>query len=615
VKYEPICPFLFSNAYIHDIELLGMVNHFIKHNQLNFFTNPLVDGQVNATVLGVYSPDGYNLVVDKSFLHPAVFQNTRSLYLGTSIALIEQDLFKSWTRLERISFSMLSLKSFFYKCGLEWTNSLNSNLNYTVSTTPAEALASTIVLIFIQTNENYAGDYENATLSFPNYPYPDEDLCLFANFPHEKFVLPILQSEISECTCTVTFLLKNYDLFASYAAYSQNINQALGMAASLRNLCVQNSYQTNDSCLNQTYLQQKTEQCNLTISEKRKDAWYTYSDQTPNFDAKAIKFFFVVVFNPIFCVLGICSSVAIIRAVASKTKESKEPFFIFMSLNAKCNCIYSFIHLFNLMSTCIEPAGVYCSSVWSTFFAQYFKTAVIVYLGETVKTCANLAYLLMSINRYLLVNKKPGILFTKLASFPVKNMILIMIPFSLLFNIIVILEYQITYPDRKRQDILNPEYPIAGRTKSLSVTILLLMHQTFNVTVFWLINTVIEVHTVKKLSVALREKRHRLAGPGLSHEQLVKKIEADCKSDRKAVVMVVINSIVNFILRLPEFFVFLKYTTSITSVSGAIRLQLLIYKPLFDIVETFFIMTFTTNFLVFYKLNRQFRSFFQEVTK
>ena len=52
-----------------------------------------------------------------------------------------------------------------------------------------------------------------------SYAYPDADICLFREFPHERQVFAYIQSASMEyaCTCTLMWLLKNwraYDLFS-----------------------------------------------------------------------------------------------------------------------------------------------------------------------------------------------------------------------------------------------------------------------------------------------------------------------------------------------------------------------------------------------------------------
>ena len=46
----------------------------------------------------------------------------------------------------------------------------------------------------------------------PYYMYPDEDLCLFDNFPHKQLVIPsfAISDDVTnfECSCTLTWLIE-----------------------------------------------------------------------------------------------------------------------------------------------------------------------------------------------------------------------------------------------------------------------------------------------------------------------------------------------------------------------------------------------------------------------
>jgi hypothetical protein len=60
------------------------------------------------------------------------------------------------------------------------------------------------------------------------------------------------------------------------------------------------------------------------------------------------------------------------------------------------------------VNVCIDPLGVVCSAIYKNYAVQLFKIYGVVYFGETVKVCANIAYLMISINRYMLIGKEQG---------------------------------------------------------------------------------------------------------------------------------------------------------------------------------------------------------------
>jgi hypothetical protein len=90
----------------------------------------------------------------------------------------------------------------------------------------------------------------------------------------------------------------------------------------------------------------------------------------------------------------------------NKRKELKEDFYKYMSVNAKFNCLYCIILVFYPMTSCTWRASYYfCSTIFTSQFVQYYKIVMIAYFGETFKMCANISYLMMTLNRYLLIGK------------------------------------------------------------------------------------------------------------------------------------------------------------------------------------------------------------------
>jgi hypothetical protein len=78
----------------------------------------------------------------------------------------------------------------------------------------------------------------------------------------------------------------------------------------------------------------------------------------------------------------------------------KEDFYKYMDANAKFNCFYCMILLFYPMTSCTwRLSSSFCSKIFTTQFVQYYKIVIIGYLGEVFKMCANISYLMMTLNR------------------------------------------------------------------------------------------------------------------------------------------------------------------------------------------------------------------------
>jgi hypothetical protein len=147
------------------------------------------------------------------------------------------------------------------------------------------------------------------------------------------------------------------------------------------------------------------------------------------------------------------------------------------------------------------------------------------------------------------------------------------------------------------------------------------------------LNTGLEVKIVRRMQKELREKRERLAKMNTHHSNITngsagdeaksetdledkKREEEDRKKERKVIKMVVFNGILNFVLRAPEmvFWIensnswpvlfslnFNKHSGPIVSFSFPGFLNLIA-----DVGYFAYILTFSSNFLIFYKFNKNF---------
>jgi hypothetical protein len=154
---------------------------------------------------------------------------------------------------------------------------------------------------------------------------------------------------------------------------------------------------------------------------------------------------------------------------------------------------------------------------------------------------------------------------------------------------------------------------------------------------FFIINTGIEVKIVRRMHKELAEKRECIANMNSSKsatslssdiktnsepsttshtDEEKKREEEDVKKERKVVKMVVLNSILNFLLRAPEMAFWLENTSAwpifFKYQEDQSILRVGSYVPgllslIADIGYLTFIITFTTNFLIFYKFNKNFK--------
>ena len=75
--------------------------------------------------------------------------------------------------------------------------------------------------------------------------------------------------------------------------------------------------------------------------------------------------------------------------------------------NSIFNILYDLIKLTSLLNICVFPRSSYCSSIYKQAESQYFKIYK-VFLGNTVRLCANISYICFSVSRYFVSTSKPS---------------------------------------------------------------------------------------------------------------------------------------------------------------------------------------------------------------
>jgi hypothetical protein len=371
---QAICPYLFKNANLNDgINLAYQVDSFLFVSLFRFQTTDSneTEPSINSEV-GSFIVNGFNYVLDTGLLHPLVFESMRTLMCAGKVDNIQPGLFKHFLLLDYIQFNFDCLGNFYHKVGIEWMGYLNNCTNVT--------LVSAMSL----------------------YTYPDRDLCIFAQFPREKIIVLSLDS----LTLNDSNLI--YEMFCSYGAISRSVCENLSV--------------------NLTILESQIDLCNAkkNKTEQQKNAYTSYTEY---YETKLISMMFIelvpFVFIPITCLIGLYLNWKVIQTVQrNEKKELKEDFYQYMSVNAKFNSLYCVIFSFYPMTSCNYNLSVYfCSKIYTTQFVQYYKIVMIAYFSEVFKMCANISYLMMTLNRFLLVGKDHPPWLVKLAKLKFKHVI------------------------------------------------------------------------------------------------------------------------------------------------------------------------------------------------
>jgi hypothetical protein len=247
--------------------------------------------------------------------------------------------------------------------------------------------------------------------------------------------------------------------------------------------------------------------------------------------------------------------------------------------------------------------------------------------------CANISYIMMTLNRYLLVGKDHPPWLVTTAKLDINWVIRGSLFFSALINIGQGWRYEVV--EATDVSIINSspyyyfynsisgesysDYPQANQGTPFFVYSV--VHFCINFGIFFFLNTGLEIKIVRRMQKELEEKRKRLvkmnsAKPVGSNGNVLQKIsedkireEEDEKKERKVIKMVVINGILNFVLRAPDMLFWMENNNF-----WSIFKNTLVYTPLLpgflafipEIGYITYILTFSSNFFIFYKFNKNF---------
>jgi hypothetical protein len=142
IKYsnKPVCPFVFTNAKLGFMNFLNQIDSFLAKNLFRFQS---------------ISPNESSASINSN-------QYTTEFEILGQVRLIQVDLFKPFTYLKKVAIMPHVYMNFFHQIGIEWTTHMPTNT-----------------------------EVQLVQFSQQLYDFPDEDFCLFADWPHKKMIVPL----------------------------------------------------------------------------------------------------------------------------------------------------------------------------------------------------------------------------------------------------------------------------------------------------------------------------------------------------------------------------------------------------------------------------------------
>jgi hypothetical protein len=209
IKYEEkTCPFIFKDVSLSSLSIYNLNDN---SNSLVFIESLTIAGQrLNSNVkkLEIYQSNLTKL--DSRLMNEYVFKQIESLIISeSSLMEIDEKLFDKFENIKMIQLRLNTFKGFFGYDKTDWTVYLNRS-----SSTDRNRQ---ILIGFIDLSPSIS------------YKYPNLDLCLFKDWPHENNVFAYIQhsNELYECTCTIVWLLHKWEGYTAFSLNNPSVSKCL----------------------------------------------------------------------------------------------------------------------------------------------------------------------------------------------------------------------------------------------------------------------------------------------------------------------------------------------------------------------------------------------------
>jgi hypothetical protein len=540
---QGICPLIFENCLAKSIHFSVLINSFLIKNRLSFVKNgnnnkfnKILPNLIILKFEMVYESLTFDL------LDIELFHRIQWIQVSRDLLAIETHLLKEFKFLDSIQINILNLREFFHR-GTKW-------LKYSFyfrNNNEEKDIRDYKMIQFIQliTDTSFVRTYE----------YPNEDFCLFKDFPHDQLVLPIIiASEVLTCTCTLKWLQIYYENYQPYLVvindYEKFVNDTF-------------NYQIRIDLLFK-FCDDKF-QCDIVDLENKcnisKSYAITVDDVDVYFIIKWLQYILLIILQPLLASIGIINNFLIFVTLRNKEKQKlfKDQMYKHMEINSFFNIIYCIIKNLSLINVCINKNAhsLFCSSFYTQEWSQYLKIIVQHFLGNVFRTCVNVSYLFFSLCRLIDSSKlKEGKYFKKILKLNLKLYVLLLLIFAVLISLFKLFQYQITWKKNSKDSLAEYPLEIFNEMRCFSVDYtrrcklfdsFKIVNNSFNDILFFVFNIALDLFMLKYFNQAI------------DHKISLRKSNADntdlLNKKKKINRLVILNGILFFISHMPEFII------------------------------------------------------------
>ena len=605
-----VCPYVFMNTQLGEISFNGISNSLIYKNRLEFLDlNETTNLNTSSIYYALFYFD-YEHVTHKA-VNKLIFRGINVLILQGIIYDIQVDFFYSFKNVRCVTLSNENLKSFLH-VGLKWLNYLNKNIRVNLSSLDksAQIMSHSVILEIFGTQKIFTKPYN----------FPNEDLCLFKDFPHQRLVYPAiyLEGPNFKCSCTVIWLIQYSHIYLN-RDYSYYDNDVLLIYNMFRNFTAKNCLMSHDlkTKIKSCEFKRRFEACNFNTHSFNIDYDYVNGNRL----LKWIEFIIEVFLKPTLCLIGMMTNslTIILLNKVLKKKHCNKILYNHMLVNALFNLAFCIVSSFSLMNVCIFPKTSFCSSIYKERFAQYFKIYVINFLGEALRFCCNFSYFTFAFSRIYATSSVDFIktnimkLFEKIR---LKLCFFFVFLLGLLLNLFKLFEYKITEPFSTTDikfpfngyDILYCENGLFSEKSFIFrcklFPILNLVNSVLNNVVYVFLSAIIDILLINFSNRNLKRKKL------LTHDK--EKLDEALRLKEKINKMIVTNGLLYFVSHFPQFFLALVLLAYKKKLSAFCTYSFLCNEFL-EVTQTFNLLSIAFQFFIYKKFDKNIRECFYEL--
>jgi hypothetical protein len=570
--YENTIEIIFKDAFLKQISLNRLSKSNIFKNFVSFKkTNETND--LNSTINNLYLGFIYKIDLSET-IHVSIFNKLKKLETYGQIEKIENDnLFVSFKNLKLIIINELSLKHFFHYVGLRWMKYLNNNILYKKNDSSSSNFNKNEQMILKLNEYNF---YNDKTSPTQEYVYPDEDFCLFRDFPHKHLVFPYFYKCYN--TCLFNWLIQYRDMFQLDSDFKCNPFEINCNFSNLIMLCdTKDFYYTNE---NQYYIEEDE-----------------YQFVNPQYAREYTQYILLVVFIPLLSAVGIFLNSVAITALLKIKKSKDDSLIIYQKMLLYCfvNMVTCVLYSFKFTSKCIDPLRSLCINTIVTHRSlRFFFTVLFNFIGNSLKTYSNFIFFIISVQRYCLItSSKCKFLFQYLKDSKT-SVFLFIIAFCI--NIIKIFEFS------SEIDYKFLIYPLINTTSFdlfFYINNFILFSTNF---LLFAIQSFIDYNLLKFIIKSNKSNKQLGRAIGDSKEKLEKRMK----------LMILSNGVLFFLIHLFDILILILKNIKEIYVQNNFLRQILFYV-IDDWYDLLFFINTSGNIIIFYFFNLKFRKSIKKV--